>query len=425
MRAVSFYGFGGSYAVGLKNTGITLDGIIEPGGFGLPVVLANKEYLNFDGFVIKDIPSYEQALEIAKLQPEMVVGNPPCSGFSAMNQTKGQVTSRGPKSSINQCMWDLVEFAAVVQPKVVAFESVPAAYTMGKDLMFDLFEFLKERSGRHWYLQLVLMSGASVGNAQRRHRFFWVASQEPIGVIIPDIQRVNTIFDAIGDLVKTPLSDELQKIVLPHEPSPYAYKLYNDDLLIDGHISRDHIRVDELYQWARPGWSQRECLEQIKKEGAYGEYWTKERVDKYLASVSFSGPYRVHRDSLSRVISGEGANSFIHYELNRLLTIREAARLMGFPDDFSWGPQTGSFSQRNTWMGKQVPVHSWTWMLESMKRSLEGESGLWYGKKLAEDISLIDITQDYKKVFHERQRKHGVDSRSKEWIKHMESRVLA
>lgn len=426
MNAMAFYGFGGSYAVALKNTSVHLDAIIEPGGFGLPVVLANRDWLGFNGTVHKELPSLELAQSLASEgSVDILLGNPPCSGFSMLNQIKNHRMSRGPLSAINQCMWDIVEFASVLKPQVVVFESVPAAYTNGRSLMFDLHEYLETHTGMSWHLQLVLMSAASVGGAQRRHRFFWVASQMPIGVVIPNLSEVVAVHEAIGDLADTPLDDRLQLIVPGPEISSYAHGLRSFDDVVDGHVTTLSPKFQELIPHMQTGKGQRDSVASMVSHSTYGDYWTAERSAKYLAGSSFSGPFRLHPDGLGRVVAGDGTSAFVHYDLNRLLTIRELARLMGFPDEFSWGPQTGSFSKRNAWLGKQVPVQSWTWMLDSIVRSLNREQGLWYGVTGESGSKVIDITHDYKAVYHERRRLKGVDSRSADWKRHMASRVLS
>jgi DNA (cytosine-5)-methyltransferase 1 len=47
---------------------------------------------------------------------------------------------------------------------------------------------------------------------------------------------------------------------------------------------------------------------------------------------------RLHRKGLARTITtnfhNPGSGRFLHYHLNRTLTVREAARLQGFGDDF-------------------------------------------------------------------------------------------
>ena len=422
MNAHSYYGFGGAYAVALKNVDVKLDKIIEPGGFGLSVIEANREWLNFEGSIYKNIEDIDYS---ENPSPDLVVGNPPCSGFSTLNFSTGD-RHRGSTSEINDCMWEIAEYTIRVRPKVTVFESVPTAYSQGLELMLDLWRHINYHTDMRWYLQLVKMSAASIGNPQRRHRFFWVVSQEPVGVTIPEIDKITTMREAVDDLRHIPLQDEPQ-VIDPFDKSqvsPYVQPLTLSPNVIDGHIDVTADRDREFIRFAKEGYGQRETLTAMVEANGYGEYWNEVRVNQWLNSKKFWGPYRVRADALARVVMGRGSGLFIHYAEDRIMTPREAARLMGFPDSFSWGPSAGSVNQRQAMLGKQVPVDSWTWMLDSIRKSLEGQRGLYYGKPLDTDVTLIDITHDYKKVYDERKRTH-TDSRTKEWTREMESRVLS
>jgi len=54
---------------------------------------------------------------------------------------------------------------------------------------------------------------------------------------------------------------------------------------------------------------------------------------------------RLHRDGLARTITtnfhNPGSGRFLHYRLDRTLTIREAARVQGFRDDFGFTGRPG------------------------------------------------------------------------------------
>ena len=59
---------------------------------------------------------------------------------------------------------------------------------------------------------------------------------------------------------------------------------------------------------------------------------------------------RLHRDGLARTITtnfhNPGGGRFLHYGLDRTLTIREAARIQGFRDDFGFTGRPGVQERR-------------------------------------------------------------------------------
>jgi DNA (cytosine-5)-methyltransferase 1 len=75
-------------------------------------------------------------------------------------------------------------------------------------------------------------------------------------------------------------------------------------------------------------------LRKVKEGGVLLGDGVRGRSRKYF-SQAYS---RLHRDGLARTITtnfhNAGSGRFLHYEHVRTLTVREAARLQGIPDDF-------------------------------------------------------------------------------------------
>ena len=81
----------------------------------------------------------------------------------------------------------------------------------------------------------------------------------------------------------------------------------------------------------------------------------KRKMKIYRADNFADKFYRLKNDSPSRTIVAhlsKDGNSFIHPNQNRSLTVREAARIQSFPDDFVF---TGSRSSQFMQVGNAVP----------------------------------------------------------------------
>lgn len=65
-----------------------------------------------------------------------------------------------------------------------------------------------------------------------------------------------------------------------------------------------------------------------------------------------AGVRRLHADEPSKAITGGSLRDFLHPSENRPLTIREAARIQTFPDDFEF---LGSQADRIQLIGNSVP----------------------------------------------------------------------
>lgn len=417
--AVSFHGFAGAFAVALWEQGIQLKAVIEPGGFGVQAIEANRAKLGFDGPIHTEAnpPIYDA---------DILVGNPPCSGFSTLNPGKAGSAKnfRGSKSPINDCMWAFVRYAARMNdgkgPFIAAFESVQQAGTQGKDLMEELVEFLRNETGESFVLHHLFMSGASVGAAQVRRRYFWVATRVPFGIESPNPQRVVTYQDAIGDLVNVPVQDSSHlNMHVGDKPTWWSSALrgFPPDGFMTGSGTWEK-RLAPLYADWSPGETHREAFQRLHARGHVFEGWTDRGLQREIENIGYSTIFRIRPDEPGRVVTGSGGAAYAHYSQDRTLTVRETARLMGFPDWFDWGfvkPQRAFL-----FLGKQVPVQSWSWLGKWIHASLTGEPGQWTGYE--EGVSRrFDITKDFQQVFNLRTREH-VDSRPKYVREEMEGR---
>ena len=435
MKAVSFYGFGGAYAVALQKVGIDLEAIVEPGGFGLKVVLSNAARLGFDGPHFSSRWRERYDVEYPVVDADILIGNPPCSGFSLLNTApkKEGMSHRGVHSPINDCMWHLIKYAAKMNdrkgPKIVCFESVQGAGKQGRPLMQALVDYLREETGEPYVLYHVFMSGASVGAAQVRKRYFFVASKIPFGITSPQIEKVCTYEDSIGDLRGLKLQADPQPYV--HEPTWWVEKnhLRSDDGMVTDFFypnTRWARRMAALTPYWKPGETQREALNRAMNDyGVMPEGWENRNHWREFFGDHFSGAVRIRANMCGRVITGSGATPQMHYEEDRPLTIREGARLMGFPDWYRWNAV--SPQQACRYLGKQVPVQSWEWILRHISNALSGNPGAWRGQALAREEGgvpevLFDVTRDYKQVYHEIKKLHGADFRNKKHLAEMQLR---
>lgn len=408
--ATSFHGFAGAFAVALQKQGFDLEKVVEPGGFGIGAIKANAYNLEFGGRIhTEDGAPFSES--------NVLVGNPPCSGFSLINTSK-KGRFRGPESEVNACMWAFMRYAAGMNrgrgPAIAVFESVQGAGKQGKKLMNDLVLELGRLTEKEYTLHSVFMSGASVGAAQIRRRYFWVASRIPFGIESPKIAKVPTYYDAIGDLEN--LVGVRDRQAYRHQPSWWVFQhgLRNSEPTV---ASMDRVqtawtkRMEDVAPYWNQGENHRAALARsIAVNGRPPQSWAERDVDKELYGTHFSGAYRVRENECGHVIAGDGGMSFVHYREDRTLSVREVSRLMGFPDWFDWSytTPTKAFSHQ----GKQVPVQSWEWILGWVKRALEGRPGQWAGTP---DLTwgperVYDVTNDFKLVYNERSKVQGDDS---------------
>ena len=411
--------------LGFVQAGLTLVNKVEQkGNFGFAQCDDNRHLLGtkwdnqegVDNWEPRDVP--------------IVMGNPPCSGFSMMSVRAGgpgrRGDYRGPGASINSCMWDLADYAASCNPEVVVMESVPTAGSDqgkagGRPLMRALRDRVEERTGKKYWLTHAFHNSLRLGGSSQRRRYFMVLSTAPFSVDVPRVTRMPTLSDVLGDL--------------PHNTDPNQLTRYadkaswwaRDRVNADGYVRGNSTFFDlyetshgrRLYDAINSGdWAQGEHMGEIlqrfyERWGAFpGPAWTAEAQDTILfrpqlknidwhaakgdedrealyvskwgsdnfppsAPIPFQGgaymPKRWRADHHAHVMAGNALWDVVHPTKDRVFTYREAARIMGFPDnwhvDTYWNNRNGSIV-----FGKGVVVDSGRWIGAAAKSFVEGTS---------------------------------------------------
>jgi site-specific DNA-cytosine methylase len=363
------------------------------GGFGVANCEANRHLLgnrwraeatNVEDWSAQDV--------------DVVFGNPPCSGFSVMSAKD----FRGADSPINHCMWAFTEFAARCRPQIAVFESVQMARTRldGLDLMRRLRLRIEELTGDRYTLHHVRHNALAVGGAAMRRRYFWLVSKIPFGIVrerrVP-VPVLNDIFLDLDNLAPTWGSQPYRQ-----PPTWWSKDKRSDSGVVDGHfgpqtpISR---RIIDLM--AETEWNPGEHIAQVARRhydrhGRLPASWA--AFEKNILAkdfqMGFTTPVRWRGDAYARVITGGAFSSVIHPHLNRLVTHREVARTMGFPDDWLIQPLRHVPGLSLTW-GKGITVQCGRWIGEWMQRALDGTPGSYLGEPIGEREYDINATHDY------------------------------
>jgi site-specific DNA-cytosine methylase len=135
------------------------------------------------------------------------------------------------------------------------------------------------------------------------------------------------------------------------------------------------------------------------RHGKLPDSWraTEEKVIKNDFFMGFTTPVRWDGARYGRVITGGGLHNVVHPRLNRTITHREAARILGFPDDWKILPLRGVSGLNMTW-GKGITVDCGRWIGEWIRRALDGQPGTYVGTEIGDREYDIDVTNCYPKM---------------------------
>lgn len=393
-RAVDALGFAGGMTLGIVQSGLELVGKRElPGGFGVPNCEANRHLLG-DNWKTE----VSDARDWSPVSAELLFGNPPCSGFSPMTDNK----HRGIDSKINKCMWEFIAYGAKVRPQVIVMESVRQAYTLGRPLMQTLRTKLEERTGLRYDQYHVMQDALELGGAARRPRYFMVLSQIPFGVEYPYVPRFPLLRDVWSDLRDHPLTWEQQPYRRP--ATWWSAKARGTNTTFDGHQTHVGLpirRALDLYEMVSSnggwpaGWSIGRVAEHCyRSTGKLPDSWT-HMIPKLIKKdfhMGFASITRWDPNKFGRVIMGSALDMVLHPWEARTITHREAARVMGFPDDWRILPLRRHSGLRATW-GKGVSVQCGKWIGEQVVASLDGSPPPFHGVEIGDREWLVE--KDY------------------------------
>ena len=314
---------------------------------GFEVVLANEydasiaeAYIrnrNHPRMIVNDITRLPIEETFAPLRGtvDLVVGGPPCQGFSQKGQRK---TIKDPRNFLFKYFVDVV---ATVQPKYFVMENVPNLLTAEggyfKNEIISLFSALG------YVLTSDVLCAADYGVPQYRRRAFVIGKRTTgEGVKFPEkvAERV-TIWDAISDLayLKSGEGEEIQEYITSVQ-SDYQKLMRKDSCRLFNHVATNHSKT---------------ALERLKMIPPKGgkEYLPEEHLTKSIYSGTWC---RMDADDASVTITTRfdtpSSGRFTHPFLHRAITVREAARIQSFPDSFHFfGTKTSQMKQ----VGNAVP----------------------------------------------------------------------
>lgn len=306
-------------------------------------------------------------------KPEIVIGGPPCQGFSSIRPFRN-LTERDARNNLFE------HFALVVdaaRPSWFVMENVVGLLTSqrGKVLKAVLSVF----EGAGYKLSWRVLNGAFYGLPQRRERFVLVGSRDGEDFPWPDPTHFfegarsmagqhgqhHTLNTLWSDTEPRPANTVMDAIHdLPEIEAGETASRYRDDVELTEYESALRGNCQELTLHEATRHSPK-MLEIIRHAG-----FNKDALPPGMVTSGFSTCYsRLEPDLPSVTLTVNfvhpSSNKCIHPFQDRALTPREGARLQGFPDDFRF---VGNRAQVIKQIGNAVPPLLGRVIAESLAR---------------------------------------------------------
>ncbi len=328
---IDIFSGAGGLSLGAMNAGIEIPIAIEKDPNAAKTFQTNHP----SSKVITDDISNINPQSLNITNPLIIFGGPPCQGFSLSNSK-----TRNEKNENNKLYREFIRFIKELKPKWFLFENVEGIVSFNKGETIKQIKQNFEELG--YTINYKVLTASDYGVPQDRNRFILVGNKEGICFEFPERQgKKISVREAIGDLPY--LSNGQLEKVLPYGnlPSKYAKRLRNGSKkAMQNYVSKNNDLVLERYKYIKPGQNWKAIPDHLMQN-----YKNKNNCH--------SGIYkRLNPETPSVVISNYRKNMLIHPEQDRGLSVREAARIQSFPDDFIF---EGSLMHIQQQIGNAVP----------------------------------------------------------------------
>ncbi|MFR9146713.1 MAG: DNA cytosine methyltransferase [Mediterraneibacter sp.] len=344
MKVLDVFSGAGGFSLGFQLAGYDIIGAIEIDKWAAETFQRNHPSAKV---LIGDIVTFsdEYLKKVYKERPDVIVGGPPCQGFSVCNKNAGD-----PKDPRNSLFTEFLRTVKVFEPSVVVMENVPniikAKTNSGEKVIDIIIQELKEIG---YYIKFDVLSASDYGVPQKRKRLILVGTKRKIDPFPEPTHYVREIsvggleqerldfdgrlpcpvlWDAISDLPDIEACEGAEEMDYT-KPAENDYQRFcrKGSSKVYNHLAMKHSkRIIERF--SKMTWGQ--SISDIKEEHL------KQRKRNGNGAVS-DKPYdqnnrRMYPFDICNTITASFYGNFVHPYKNRNFTAREGARIQSFPD---------------------------------------------------------------------------------------------
>jgi len=275
--------------------------------------------------------------QLGNRKVDLIIGGPPCQAYSLVGRARKEDSMKGDPR--NYLYVQYARYLEDYEPKMFVFENVLGLKSAGAGIYLENMEKLFDKKG--YYMKLFTVEANNFGVLQNRKRIVILGWQKGLNIKLPDLEAIrstskHTVKELLSDLPVLQAGQGTDKY-LSYRNISTAY--LNDSGIRNGidiltqHVARPHTEQDKkIYRIAvemmkdKKRLNYNELPDKLKTHNNRHSFFDRFKVVKADAEYSHTVVAHIAKDG----------HYYIHPDIkqNRSISVREAARLQSFPDDF-------------------------------------------------------------------------------------------
>ncbi len=351
MNVLDTFAGAGGFSLGFEQTGdYNIVGAIEKDSWACETFQYNHPNAKVIVDSIENLTDEE--IRIAYPNIDVVLGGPPCQGFSIANRKTQD--SKDPRNSLFR---EFIRVGSILKPSIMILENVPnliKAKTNDQKLVIDILIQELELLGYNVYHKI--LKASNFGVPQIRKRLFVIASKTPLDNPFPkqshrfpdetnlfdaNLKVTPTLWDAISDLPEIEAREgEYEMDYTKKDENEYQLLMRLSSKKVFNHTSMKHSKR-MIERFASMNWGDSSAnvpvhLKPLKRNGN-GEI-SKQVYDQNNRRMF---PFKP-----CHTIAASFYANFVHPYKDRNFTPREGARIQSFPDHYIFKGKPTVVSQK-------------------------------------------------------------------------------
>ena len=352
LKVIDLFAGAGGFGLGFQLAGYVVTCSVEVDKWATDTLRANNPNMDV---IQKDITTFQSSETISQMfnySPDVIIGGPPCQGFSTAGPTL-----KDPQDPRNSLFKIFVLWVESLNPQMFVMENVKGILSRKnadgekvvdiiqnafKDLKYetDIWPLNAEKYGVPQLRERVFIVGNRLGYKKIEEpvkTHFWASQDGECDNLLPAI----TVWDALSDLPELDAGDgeEEQSYDTGPQTDFQRWARAEEEILFN-HVAMNHTeRLVERFKHIGVGQSALDVPSEHRARKRSG--------NGVLSDISYhSNNRRFYPEKPAYTIPASFYSSFIHPYQHRNITAREAARLQSFPDRYRFMGKRTVVSQK-------------------------------------------------------------------------------